>query len=868
MRAMLEEAQLPLEFWDEAAEADSYLRNRTDTGPIIDGKKTSPIESFTREVPSIDHIRKWGSKCYYYVDRKSIPTTERHDKLVNPGRVGVFMGYSNNTTKHFKVYSPERGSTIMVSVVRIDEETKGGTVDLRIRSSGAGPQGTKNAMLDRKPRGRPRLEVPAVKESKAIPQVVIPAFTPPADVPAFTERELPDADTPKEEDPAEITTEEMPKDTVEATESDPPLPPAPKAKRSHRANPQNKKSRSSSPPPRLYTPPTVEDVPEDEDETITNPGPNTEAPRYFTRASLKRTASDPAEEERNMKRVRAMIAQLMSDDDDEDINIDELMYCLGEEFETAFAAEVIAGINIPQSYEEAINDPKYSKQWSAAMAEEMLSLIANKTFQNVVPPKGANVVSTKWVYTIKTCENGSIERFKARLVARGFSQVKGQDYSETFAPTVRMDTLRLFLATVAAEDRECYQFDIKNAFTESHLRELIYLKPPKDTAIPKGQVWQALRSLYGLKQAARDWHHLIKGELLKWGFIQSLADPCMFTHYESSVQLLVYVDDIVASAKTTGEIDWFSDKLHSRFKTKPLGEIGKILGARVTRERKNRTLYIDQEQYLNSVLDKFGITKEKAKGKKVPAADYENLRPATADDTRINISEYQQAIGSLMYAMIFTRPDIAFVLGKLSQYMSEPAEHHGHAIKYLFRYLRSTIKQKIRYGPGGVSKQFAVYSDADWATDKSDRKSISGSVTMFYRGPISWSSKKQRSVSTSSCESEYIALATCAKQGQWVGQIFRDLGFGKYVGRDPRMVQMFGDNQGAITLTQNAYLNERSKHIDICYHFIRDLVERGYLKVDYIPTDEMIADGMTKPLQRVKFERFKEQMGLIIEKDS
>lgn len=138
---------------------------------------------------------------------------------------------------------------------------------------------------------------------------------------------------------------------------------------------------------------------------------------------------------------------------------------------------------------------------------------------------------------------------------------------------------------------------------------------------------------------------------------------------------------------------------------------------------------------------------------------------------------------------------------------------------------------------------------------------------MFYGGPISWSSKKQRSVATSSCESEYIALATCTKQGQWIGQILRDLNFAKYVGKDPRMVQMYGDNQGAIALTQNAHLNERSKHVDICYHFIRDLAEKGHLRVDYIPTDEMIADGMTKPLQRVKFERFKEQMGLMTARD-
>ncbi|KAI1678126.1 Retrotran-gag-2 domain containing protein [Pyrenophora tritici-repentis] len=156
------------------------------------------------------------------------------------------------------------------------------------------------------------------------------------------------------------------------------------------------------------------------------------------------------------------------------------------------------------------------------------------------------------------------------------------------------------------------------------------------------------------------------------------------------------------------------------------------------------------------------------------------------------------------------------------------------------------------------------YSDADWASDVVDRKSVSGSTAMFYGGPISWSSKKQRSVATSSCESEYIALSTCCKQGQWIAQVFRDLGFPKYIGKDTNKVQMLGDNQGAIALTKNPHLHERSKHIDVCYHYVRDLAEQGKLDVAYVPTAEMVADGMTKPLQRVAFERFKNQLGPVI----
>lgn len=213
-----------------------------------------------------------------------------------------------------------------------------------------------------------------------------------------------------------------------------------------------------------------------------------------------------------------------------------------------------------------------------------------------------------------------------------------------------------------------------------------------------------------------------------------------------------------------------------------------------------------------------------------------------------------------MFAMILTRPDIAFVIGRLSQYMKDPAMHHGVALKSLMRYLRSTVKQRLRFGPGGAhQRQFAVYTDADWATDKTDRKSISGGVCLYYSGPISWSSRKQNSVATSSAEAEYISQAMYAKQGQWTAQILRDMHMPEIINSNGITVKMYGDNQGALALVRNPHLHERSKHIDICHHFIRDLAEKKMLVIDYIPTSEMIADGMKKPLQ---VERFKRQLGL------
>ncbi|KAI0993721.1 hypothetical protein K3495_g14463 [Podosphaera aphanis] len=435
--------------------------------------------------------------------------------------------------------------------------------------------------------------------------------------------------------------------------------------------------------------------------------------RYFTRGAKRRlTSEDISEEEHFAKRIKAYMVQLQTLDDTDNI------------IDHAFAAQVICGVQIPLTYHQAIQDTKWGKFW-------------------LVRPQGANLVSTKWVFTVKPKLDGSIDRFKARLVARGFSQKAGEDYHETFAPTVRIDTLRLVLAMAASENLECSQFDIKNAFTESTLKEEIYATAPLGVEVRPDNVLQLLRSLYGLKQAARDWNLLMKTELLRWGFDQSLADPCMFTHNIKPMILLVYVDDIVAVAKSQENITWFYNQLSARFNAKNLGEIHKILGIRITRDRKSRTIYLDQTEYIRSVLNKFGMMgSEKHHKVTTPVVGYNSLGPSMDNDKRIDIKEYQQAIGSLMFAMIMTRPDIAFVMGKLSQYMSDPAEHHGHALKHLMRYLRSTADQKIRYGPGGDDVRFCQYTDADWASDVSNRKSVSGSVTMFYGGPVSWSSKK------------------------------------------------------------------------------------------------------------------------------
>jgi hypothetical protein len=314
--------------------------------------------------------------------------------------------------------------------------------------------------------------------------------------------------------------------------------------------------------------------------------------------------------------------------------------------EMGFAAAILkngdveVNVPIPKSYEAAVNDAVYGEQWRTAIQEELKALEINGTWKEEVPPKGTNLVTTKWVFTVKVKSDGALDRFKARLVARGFSQMYGVDYFETFAPTVRMDTLRMFVAIAAMKDLELTHMDVKNAFTESPLKEEIYLKPPKGVRINDGHALRVLRSLYGLKQAARDWNLLCRDQLRTIGFKQSLSDPCLFTHSVRNIQLLIYVDDLLCATKDKANADWVHSELSKRFTIKNLGPVSKLLGIRIVRDRRTRELWLDQEQYLVQVLKKFGMETAKYKKRGTPIRDYEKLRPRQLYEECHNVNKY------------------------------------------------------------------------------------------------------------------------------------------------------------------------------------------------------------------------------------
>jgi hypothetical protein len=516
-------------------------------------------------------------------------------------------------------------------------------------------------------------------------------------------------------------------------------------------------------------------------------------------------------------------------------------------------------ISIPMSYEEAISGPQ-KEQWIAAINEEKQSLGLNAVWELVIAPKGANIVSCKWVFKIKRLPDGRIDRYKARLVARGFSQQYGVDYDETFAPVVRMETLRILLAIAAAEDLEIHQMDVITAYLAGELEEEIYMTTPPGVPGTEGLVCRLLKGLYGLKQSARVWNQRLTGELKRMGLQATTADPSVWVSKDRGLILALYVDDIVLIARKTQELRRVKAALAQVFKMKDLGEIQNVLGLRIQRDRATRRLWIDQTHYIEDILKEFGYLD--CKPVSTPADGYENLQKATAQDTLFaDVATYQRALGQLNWLVRGTRPDLAFVVHKLSQFCHQPYVSHWAGVRRVFRYLSYSKHLRLCYAGDSQEIILTGYSDSDYAGDATDRRSTMGYVFLLYGAAVTWAARKQQSISTSTTEAEYVGLCNAAKEAVWLRNLLRDLGRGRYTGEEHAM-RIYSDNQGALRLIGNPEFHSRSKHIDVQYHYVRELKEAGTIEVEYIPTEEMAADCLTKPLKRQKLIENLKMVGL------
>jgi hypothetical protein len=360
-----------------------------------------------------------------------------------------------------------------------------------------------------------------------------------------------------------------------------------------------------------------------------------------------------------------------------------------------------------------------------------------------------------------------------------------------------------------------------------------------------------IKGMPGLKQSGRVWNKKITDFFEEYGLRSLPADHSVFTNKDRTLIVALYVDDLLLFSKTLGEIQPLKKALSSAFEMKDLGEAKYVLGINITRNRAEKTLVIDQEHYVRDLLREYGL--DNGRTVTTPAEGYSNLTTNDQGDPATDMKTYQQLLGKLNWLVRASRPDIAFVVQKLSQFSHNPGAKHMGGAQRLLRYLSSTRKYGIKY----TSWQgLAGYADSDFAADES-RKSTMGYIFLLAQGAITWSSKIQRSVSTSTTEAEYHALGYAGKEAVWIRNLLRQLGF-----TQEQPTTIFGDNQGALALTDNPEFHPRTKHIDVSAHYIRELIEDQVVKLQYRSTEQMLADCLTKPLKAAQHQRNVQHIGI------
>lgn len=509
----------------------------------------------------------------------------------------------------------------------------------------------------------------------------------------------------------------------------------------------------------------------------------------------------------------------------------------------------------PNSFEEALKCEN-SKEWVAAMDDEMKSLDENKTWTLADLPKDRKVVSNRWIYRLKHKTNGELERYKARLVVRGFTQEYGIDYEETFSPVVKFSSIRMILSVAAAEKLFLKQFDVKTAFLYGELADEIYMVQPKGYDDLSGKVCRLNKSLYGLKQASRCWNEKFVSFLKKFGFQVSKADPCVFISGSNSKRMIlaIYIDDGLVAASCENEIILLLKYLNEHFQIKS-GELQCFLGLQIQRIE-NGSIFVHQKAYAKKILSRFGM--EEAVEVSIPVDPHHAMSPRCYPDEANNVANvpYRESIGSLMYLAVATRPDLSFALSVASQYLENPMQYHWTAVKRIMKYLRGSINKGIIFDCN-LNNNLNCYSDADYAGDLDTRRSTSGFVIMSAGGAVSWCSQRQKTVALSTTEAEYIAATQTVKEIIWLNLLLVEL-----TKSSPKTPNLYVDNQSAIKLIKNPEFHKRTKHIDVQYHFIREKFGEGVFELHYVPTNNQIADILTKALPREKFTRFLHMMGI------
>lgn len=513
-------------------------------------------------------------------------------------------------------------------------------------------------------------------------------------------------------------------------------------------------------------------------------------------------------------------------------------------------------IDIPDTYEDAIKSKEYDK-WKKAIDEEYAALLKNNTWKMVEIPENKKLIESRWVFRVKRNQDGTISRYKARLCAKGYAQKQGIDYNEIYAPTTRYDSIRVLLAVANMQDYEFKQFDIKTAFLYGELEENIYMKPPQGLDCKEGFVCKLEKSLYGLKQSPRCWNKKFSTFLQNFGFKASTADKCVYVGYvrDIKVLLVIYVDDGLIFSSQMSVIDTVLDELKNGFEITITEEANYFVGIEIQRDQKQGKLFLKQSNYIKDIINRFGM--DDANPVSTPEDQHSNLGMMEQSKTVDGSVPYRQAVGSLMFLATVTRPDISHAVGVASRFLNCPKLAHWNAVKRIIKYIIGTQNYGIQFDKNGDTNLYG-FTDSDYASDIDTRRSTSGYVYKLCNGPITWSSKRQPTVTLSTTEAEYVAASQATKEAIWLQKLLFDI-HEEVI--KPTILNV--DNQSSIKLIRNPEFHNRTKHIDVQYHFVRDKYEAGDIVPVYVNTREQQADIFTKPLPKRRFQELCKKLGIV-----